>query len=78
MEEQLLQEKYDALLIKYGQLKYELDNLKRMVFGRKTERFIPKPENATQLNMFADNAEECYRRGLHLCAQSVANTDDDF
>jgi len=58
MEEQLLQEKYDALLVKYGQLKYELDNLKRMVFGRKTERFIPQPENATQLNIFAEEETE--------------------
>ncbi len=58
MEQELLQEKYDALLIKYGQLEYEFDNLKRMVFGRKTERFIPKPENATQLNMFAGEETE--------------------
>ncbi len=36
MEQELLQEKYDVLLIKYDLLKYELDNLKRLVFGRKT------------------------------------------
>lgn len=33
-------------------LKFQLDEMKRMIFGSKSERFIPTDTEATQLNMF--------------------------
>ena len=34
-------EKYEDLFISYTQLQHELDQLKRLVFGSRHERFIP-------------------------------------
>jgi transposase len=54
-EEFVLKEKYDKLLSEYEYLKQELNQLKRLIFGSKSERFIPNDE--AQLNLF-DNPEE--------------------
>ena len=34
-------EKYEALFIAHLQLRHELDELKRLVFGSRHERFVP-------------------------------------
>ena len=36
---------YDDLLLKIARLKSELDNLRRLIFGQKRERFIPIETN---------------------------------
>lgn len=39
-------------------LKFQLDELKRMIFGSKSERFIPSDSGVTQLNMFDTPPED--------------------
>jgi len=34
-------EKYEVLFIEYSTLRHELDQLKRLVFGSRHERFVP-------------------------------------
>ncbi|HHH54204.1 MAG TPA: IS66 family transposase, partial [Bacteroidetes bacterium] len=48
-------EKYDKLLSENEYLKQQLNELKRLIFGSKSERFIPRDE--AQLDLF-DNPEE--------------------
>ncbi|NQY43882.1 MAG: IS66 family transposase [Legionellales bacterium] len=48
------EEKYEKLLLNYNVIKDELDSLKRLVFGAKTERFIPTDPNCIQLSLFDD------------------------
>jgi len=41
-----------------AQLKFELQQLKRALFGRKSERFIPEDQNPEQLNLFTGQAAD--------------------
>jgi len=47
-------QEYDILKQKYQLLKYEMDQLKRMIYGKKSERFVGCDDN--QLNLF--NSED--------------------
>src|SRR5271157_758245 len=40
---------YDELLAEYLSIKRELAQLKRMIFGQKTEKFAPKTDDAQQM-----------------------------
>lgn len=51
--EQILEEK-DARI---ARLESELSELKRLVFGRKSERFVPKDSEQEQLNLFTNQGE---------------------
>jgi transposase len=42
---------YEDLLVKYEGLLHEVNNLKKMVFGSKNERFIPEPNNPVQTTL---------------------------
>lgn len=53
-------EQYDKLLSEYEYIKQQLAELKRMIFGSKSERFVPSDD--TQLSLFDDieeKAPEC-------------------
>ena len=43
-KEYVPKEKYDKLLSDYEYLQQQLNDLKRMIFGSKSERFIPEDE----------------------------------
>ena len=43
----------EALKAENAQLKFRLEQLERLIFGRASERFVPAPAPAEQLNMFA-------------------------
>lgn len=49
-------EKYEKLLSDYEYLKQQLDDLKRLIFGSKSERFIPSDQS--QLHLFESLEEE--------------------
>ena len=49
-------EKYEKLLSDYEYLKHQLNDLKRMIFGSKSERFIP--DDKSQLHLFDALEEE--------------------
>ena len=51
-------EEYDKLLIEHEYLKNQLSELKRLIFGQKTERFIPQDTSVKQLSLFDNNNEE--------------------
>jgi transposase len=51
----LLKKDYDKLLWEIEDLKRQLADFKRMIFGSKSERFVPQAEqDASQLNIFND------------------------
>lgn len=56
-------EAYEALALKYDAVKHELAQLKKMVFGRKSERFIPtddsKVDPQLNLNLDAETIAQC-------------------
>ncbi|NUQ26335.1 MAG: IS66 family transposase [Saprospiraceae bacterium] len=49
---------YQELYEENARLKAELAELKRLVFGRKTERFVPQAPAADQLNLFVQHPQE--------------------
>lgn len=49
MKQPVTLEEYQALQKKYDQVKFELDQLKKMIFGSKKERFVPTPVNQPTL-----------------------------
>lgn len=52
---------YEDLLVKYEGLLHEVNNLKKMIFGSKNERFIPEENNPVQatLNLAAETVSSC-------------------
>ena len=51
-------EKYEALYLEHINLRHELDQLKRLVFGSRHERFIPAtPEEQLSLGLDAQQKE---------------------
>jgi transposase len=55
-QEFVSKEKYDKLLSDYEYLKQQLSELKRLIFGSKSERFIPSDQS--QLHLFESLEEE--------------------
>ena len=49
-------EEYDKLLSDYEYLKQQLQELKRMIFGSKSERFVPSDDS--QLSLFDIEQED--------------------
>lgn len=54
-ENSLLKEKVSNLLDQIDYFKHQIEELKRMIFGQKRERFVPQSDN--QLSLFADKAD---------------------
>ena len=52
MEATVSQAKYDELEGKYNALRHELEQLKRLLFGAKSERFVPTAPGARQMDLF--------------------------
>lgn len=50
-------EQYKSVLAENAELKFELEKLKRMLFGRSTERFVSQQVDPEQLNLFVDQQE---------------------
>lgn len=51
-------EEYGKLLAEHEYLKNQLSELKRLIFGQKTEKFIPQDSSVKQLSLFDSNKEE--------------------
>jgi len=52
---------YEETAVKYEALRHELDNLKRLIYGSKNERFIPANATPSQLSLSiqADEVAQC-------------------
>lgn len=79
MDVQTLVAENKSLKETIARLKFELDNLKRMLFGRTSERYVPTPAQINQLNLFSELIEqsEAEQRALEASleeAQSVKET----
>ena len=61
-KEYVPKEKYDKLLSDYEYLQQQLNDLKRMIFGSKSERFIPADES--QLALFESSEEEAREKEI--------------
>ena len=58
MQQTVSIEEYQKLQVENAALKFELDQLKRMLFGGKSERFYGDEPPAEQLNLFNVEKEE--------------------
>ena len=51
-DEVVPKEKYDKLLQEHNYLKHQLSELQRLIFGSKSERFVPETKDGSQLELF--------------------------
>ncbi len=57
-EEVVSKAEYEKLLAEHNYLKHQLKELQRLIFGSKSERFVPTSQEASQLDLFGEKTEE--------------------
>jgi transposase len=73
----LTKDEYNKLLSDYLILKEELSGLKRLIFGKKNERFIPQSAENNQLSLFENEVQSAEKQEIHKEEISYQRTKKD-